>query len=224
LDRIAIQEIGIPGVVLMENAGRGAAEFIYTTLSAVAGRRVVILCGPGNNGGDGFVIARHLHNAGLAVDVVLAAPEERSTGDAAVNLSILRRMGLEFTRAFQPSGLEAARAALQRADVIVDALLGTGSTGPPRGTMAALIELANAVPTARRVAIDIPTGLDADTGQVYEPCFRAAATVTMVAPKLGFDAPAARLVVGQVRVVDIGAPRGSLPSAAAEKGANATGS
>jgi hydroxyethylthiazole kinase-like uncharacterized protein yjeF len=211
LDVLAIEHVGIPGIVLMENAGRHAADFIYGTLVDPAAERVTILCGAGNNGGDGLVIARHLHNAGVRLDVVLALSPEKLRGDAGTNLHILERMGLEFVRAFEPDGLDRARAAIRDADAIVDALLGTGSTGAPRGVLAALVEAANAAPRARRIAVDIPSGLDADRGTVCEPCFRAAATVTMVAPKVGFGTPAARAVVGRVVVVDIGSPRGLTP-------------
>ncbi len=211
LDRAAIEDIGIPGVVLMENAGRATAEFIYRTLVNPAADRVVILCGPGNNGGDGFVVARHLFNAEVPVDVVLAAPPEKTTGDAGINLHILERMGVPFIRAFEADGLEAAREALEDADVVVDALLGTGSSGAPRLAMATLIELANAAGRARRIAIDIPSGLDADRGVPNQPCFRAHATVTMLAPKVGFTTVAAQAVVGRVVVVDIGTPRTLIP-------------
>jgi hydroxyethylthiazole kinase-like uncharacterized protein yjeF len=206
LDKFAIEQMGVPGIVLMENAGRGVAEFIYGTLASPPADRVIILCGPGNNGGDGFVVARHLHNAGVPVDVVLAVPPAKSTGDAGTNLAILERMKFAFIRAFEPAGLEAARQAAGRAHVIVDALLGTGSTGSPRGVIGALIELANATPGARRIAIDLPSGLDAERGEIHEPCFRADATVTMVAPKTGFQTTAAARVVGRVIVVGIGTP------------------
>jgi len=213
LDRVAIETLGVPGIVLMENAGRGAAEYIYSVLGEPAGARVLILCGPGNNGGDGFVIARHLHNAGVTVHVALAAPPGKIRGDAATNLNILHRLGLTPVAAYEPEGLEVVRRCVDQADVIVDALLGTGSTGSPRGVMATLIELANGAPRAQRVAIDVPTGLDADNGAVYEPCFRATATVTMLAPKVGFETAAGRAVAGEVVVVSIGVPRdlGSLP-------------
>lgn len=211
LDVLAIEHVGIPGMVLMENAGRGVAELIYSTLVNPAASRVTILCGPGNNGGDGFVVARHLHNADVKVDVVLAAPAEKSQGDAGANLRILERMGLEFIRAYEPDGLGTARLAMHDSDVIVDALLGTGSKEAPRGAAATLIECANALPHARRIAIDIPSGLDADHGHIHEPCFRAAATATMVAPKVAFEMPAAQSVVGRVVVVDIGLPRGLIP-------------
>ncbi len=210
-DALAIEHVGIPGIVLMENAGRGCAEFIYGTLGHPAASRVLILCGPGNNGGDGFVIARHLHNAGVQVAVVLAAPSEKSQGDAGTNLRILERMGIAFIRAHEPATLEEACAALGAANVVVDALLGTGSAGSPRGAMAQLIEAANAAAPVKRIAIDIPSGLDADRGVANPPCFRADATVTMVAPKIGFSSPAAREYVGRIVVVDIGLPHALLP-------------
>lgn len=211
LDVLAIEHVGIPGVVLMENAGRLAAERIYAALLNPADDAIVVLCGPGNNGGDGFVIARHLRNAGVPVSVVLALPPERSRGDAGVNLRILERMDLPLIRAFEPHGLDAARSAIARADVVIDALLGTGSAGAPRDTLASLIELANTAPRARRVAIDLPSGLDGDSGELREPCFRADLTITMVAAKIGFASPAAQKVLGRVELVDIGVPRNLIP-------------
>jgi NAD(P)H-hydrate epimerase len=210
IDRYAIDVLGIPGVVLMENAGRGCAEHILRLLDARAAERVAILCGPGNNGGDGFVIARHLRLAGVAVDVILAAPPEKSVGDAGVNLRIIERMGFTLTRA--DVDLAAAVLRIHGAAVVVDALLGTGSQGAPRGVQGALIETASAA-SGRRVAIDIPSGLDADTGTVHTPCFCADLTLTMVAPKSGFAAPTAARVLGRVMVVDIGAPAGEQATA-----------
>jgi len=204
LDVLANERLGLPGLILMENAGRGVAELVFAELATPATARVAILCGPGNNGGDGFVAARHLRNAGVHVDVLLAAPPERSVGDAGVNLRILQRAGFPLLRANEPAGAAAARTCLTAADVIVDALLGTGSRGGPRGTVAELIRAANAAPRARRVAIDLPSGLDADTGASAEPCFRAHLTATLVAAKVGFAAAAEW--VGRVVVLDIGLP------------------
>jgi NAD(P)H-hydrate epimerase len=211
LDKLAIEQLGIPGIVLMENAGRAAAEFVYSLLPTAPRRRVLILCGGGNNGGDGFVIARHLHNAGVDVVNGLAVAPEHIRGDALTNYRIVERMRLAAVRAFEDEGLEGIRAAASTADIIVDALLGSGSTGPPREPIAAMIRIANVASPARRVAIDIPSGLDADTGQVFDPCIRAAATVTMVAAKVGFSKPTAQAVVGRVVVVDIGVPRETIP-------------
>ncbi len=209
LDALASERLGLSGLVLMENAGRGAAEVVYAELATPAAARVAILCGPGNNGGDGFVVARHLRNAGVRVDVILAAPPEKSGGDAGVNLRVLERAGFPLLRADQPAGAAAARACLAAADAIVDALLGTGSRGAPRGTIAELIVAANAAPRARRIAIDLPSGLDGDTGTPAEPCFRAHVTATMVAAKVGFAAAADW--VGRVVVVDIGLPADWIP-------------
>lgn len=211
LDEFTITQIGIPGIVLMENAGRAAAEFIYAALLDPSTARVLILCGAGNNGGDGFVVARHLHNAGVPVVVALAAPPDRARGDAAINLRIIQQMRLKCLPAYEPDGLAAARAEAEQAEIIVDALLGTGSQGPPRGVAAELVHLANAAPRARRVAIDIPSGLDGDSGTAHEPCFRAHATVTMAALKTGLAAAAGREFTGRVVVVDIGVPREQLP-------------
>lgn len=214
LDILAIEHVGIPGLVLMENAGRSVAEFVHHLLPNPARASVLVLCGPGNNGGDGFVVARHLWNAGVSVRVFLAQPAERIRGDAATNLRIIERLELPITDAAQPAGRAALLAALPSADVIVDALLGTGSQGAPRGAMADLIALANSAPRARRIAIDLPSGLDADHGTPAEPCFRADATLTFVAAKVGFEQPAARAVLGRVVVIDVGIPRTLLPGAA----------
>lgn len=213
IDRAAIEGLGMPGVILMENAGRGVAEFIYSTLIDPSRSRVLILCGPGNNGGDGFVVARHLHNAGVSTVVALSVPIESLRGDAAINARIVEKMPIRCLRAWEPDDLGGIRREAELADVIVDALLGTGSTGSPRGSVAELIEIANAAPRARRIAIDLPSGLDGDTGQPGKPCFRADATVTMVAPKAGFAAPQAREYVGRVVVVDIGVPRELIAAA-----------
>jgi NAD(P)H-hydrate epimerase len=195
----------------MENASRAVAECIYQALLAPPRSLVLLLCGPGNNGGDGFAAARHLRNAGVKVTVVLAAPREKSSGDAALNLGIYERMEGSLLDATIAEQLDQVRTRADEADVIVDALLGTGSSGAPRGLMAELIQIGNNAPRARRVAIDIPTGLNADTGEVSPPCFRADATVTFVAPKVGFAEAAARAVLGRVVVADIGVPRELIP-------------
>jgi NAD(P)H-hydrate epimerase len=207
LDRQAIEHYGIPGVVLMENAGRAIAAEVYRALPDPAESRVLILCGAGNNGGDGFVVARHLHNAGVPVTIVLAVPADKLRGDAETNFRIARRMNLSVHEVVQEEHPEEVQPLFAAADVIVDALLGTGASGAPRGVMGHLVELANQASQARRIAIDLPSGLEADSGTVHEPCFRAAATVTMASDKVGLAQPAARPFVGDVTVVDIGLPR-----------------
>jgi NAD(P)H-hydrate epimerase len=138
--------------------------------------------------------------------VVVAITDLPATADARVNFAILERMGdVALLDVRTDAGLRAVRSAATEAGVIVDALLGTGARGAPRGAMADLIRVANAA-AGRRVAVDIPSGLDGDTGAAAEPCFRADVTVTFVAEKLGFSVPAARALTGRVIVAGIGAP------------------
>ncbi len=204
VDRRAIEEFGVPSVVLMENAGRGAAEVLLAL--GVRGP-VVVCCGKGNNGGDGFVIARHLDNRGIAVRVLLFARPEELSGDAAINHGILARAGVPVdVRAESTVDAEALRRELAAAEWVVDALFGTGLMGALRPPFDAVVGAVNAS-GVRVLAVDIPSGLDCDTGEPLGPCVRAAHTVTFVAPKTGFANPAARAWTGLVHVADIGAPR-----------------
>jgi NAD(P)H-hydrate epimerase len=204
IDRRAIEEFGVPGVVLMENAGRGAAEVLRSL--GISGR-VVICCGKGNNGGDGFVIARHLDNAQVPIRVLLFCRAEDLAGDAAVNYQILAKSRLPMaTYSSQPLDAKALRDELAGTDWVVDALFGTGLAGPVRAPFDQVIATINAAP-ARVLAVDIPSGMDCDTGQPLGAAVRAHHTVTFVAPKTGFAQPAAQPWLGQVHVVDIGAPR-----------------
>ena len=205
LDRRAIDEFGVPGVVLMENAGRGAAELLLRLNPDR--RRVLILCGPGNNGGDGFVMARHLQNRGLDVDVLLFGEVDRLSPDARVNAVIWQRSAPLWTgSANGPLDTELWRVIGGAPGWIVDALFGTGLArplGPP------FDEIVSAVNAGNRpvLAVDLPSGLDCDTGEPLGPTIRATHTATFVAPKLGFSALGARPWLGEVHVVDIGAPK-----------------
>jgi NAD(P)H-hydrate epimerase len=204
LDRRAMDEFGVPGVVLMENAGRGMAELLRAL--GVRGP-VVLCCGKGNNGGDGFVIARHLDNAGVRVRVLLFADPEELSGDAAVNYRILARGGVPVEVFAGPQLDEGKlRAELAVADWVVDALFGSGLSGPVRPPFDRVISAINDAP-GRVFAVDIPSGLDADTGRPMGAAVRAAHTATVAALKKGFLEPAAREWLGQVHVVDMGAPR-----------------
>ena len=206
-DRLAIETWGVPGAVLMENAGRNAADAICEFLGEIQSRRVAVVAGTGNNGGDGFVIARHLQMRGASVAVFVVGPREKMTPDAGVNFAILEKLDFDI----RPFGGEAAGLAeeLGGFDLVVDAVGGTGITGPLRGAAAAAVEGINAA--ARPVvAVDIPTGLDCDSGSAPGPAVRADLTVTFVARKIGFDAPSAADYTGMVVVADIGVspPRG----------------
>jgi NAD(P)H-hydrate epimerase len=212
VDRRAIEEYGIPGLVLMENAGRGVADQLQRL--GISGP-VVICCGRGNNAGDGFVIARHLDLRGYPARVLVWAEPDELTGDPGVNFSVLSKMGLAastsspfgapvlFGRGHQPAQLDAA---LADAAWIVDALLGTGARGEPRPPLDAVIDQLNASPVPK-LAVDLPSGLDCDIGQAATHTIRAAHTCTFIAPKIGFQTPGADFYTGQVHVLDIGAPR-----------------
>ncbi len=204
VDRRAIEEYGIPGIVLMENAGRNAADAIRRRLRGRG--RVAIVCGRGNNGGDGFVIARHLANAGIEVELFLACDPERLSGDAATNHEIVRRMSLPGHPFDTADRIESLADRLAAAEVIVDAILGTGFSGDVRAPLDHAIDAVNTSHIKTIVAIDVPSGLDCDTGRPSNATIRAGATITFVARKPGFDAPGASDFTGEVHVVDIGAP------------------
>jgi NAD(P)H-hydrate epimerase len=220
LDEFAARELGLPSCVLMENAGRNAAEFLLRELRAqtfAAGRRappwrVVVLCGRGGNGGDGYVLARHVRNAGHEVEVISAVPTESLSGDTALFCGVCKRMGVavhETDAQREPEAqLKERMAVLESSDAIVDALLGAGARGAPREPLATWIEAANALRAPLKVALDLPSGLEADSGAVAGPCFRADLTITFAAPKLAFARPGSREWTGRIVLADIGvAPR-----------------
>jgi NAD(P)H-hydrate epimerase len=204
LDRRAMQEFGVPGVVLMENAGRGMAELLRSL--GIDGL-VVICCGKGNNGGDGFVIARHLDNAGVRVRVLLFGDPAQLSGDAAVNSRILVASGIALEVFTDPAiDAERLRRELAQADWIVDALFGSGLRGAIQPPFERIIAILNAA--GKRVfAVDIPSGLDCDTGVPLGIAVRAHHTATVAAMKKGFLEPAATAWLGQVHLIDMGAPR-----------------
>jgi NAD(P)H-hydrate epimerase len=206
-DRHAIEDLGIPGIVLMENAGRQIADAARDMIQGVADPDVLILAGRGNNGGDGFVVARHLAMDGVRADVALLAPRDEVRGDAATNLETLERMGFEIRTLDGPPERIVAQLEplLTAADLVVDGLLGTGTRGEIRRPYADVIDAVNAA--GRPVlAIDIPSGMDCDTGQPLGPTIRATRTVTMAAVKTGFERPGAAEYTGEVVLADIGVP------------------
>ena len=204
LDRRAMEDFAVPGVVLMENAGRSMAELLLAL--GVRGR-VVVACGKGNNGGDGLVIARHLDIAGVSVHIVLFDDPANSTGDAAINHAIVARTRIPRTVLLGvPLDEGKLRDILRGADWVVDALFGSGFRGPVEPPYDRIIGAINAS-GAKILAVDIPSGLDADTGRASEPTVRATHTATVVAPKKGFAEVKAAPWLGQVHVVGMGAPR-----------------
>ena len=193
IDRWAVEECGVPSLDLMERAGEGLAAVVARR---APGGRVVVVCGKGNNGGDGLVAARLLRQAGRAVDVLTVAPPEELRGDAAEQL---RRLPGE-----PPAPFDAGR--LDGAGAIVDALLGTGATGPPREP--AVIEAVNAA-RAPGVAADVPSGVDASTGEVAGPAVRAVATATFPQAKPGLWVHPGKAHAGLLEVIPIGIPEGA---------------
>jgi NAD(P)H-hydrate epimerase len=203
VDQLAQREFGFSGLVLMENAGRGVADVLCRL--GIAGP-LAVCCGKGNNAGDGFVVARHLDLRGHKVRVLLWAQPEELTGDAAANFYILTKTGVPIEVFGAIHDAERLSTLLADAAWIVDALLGTGARGEPRPPIDGVIDAINAA-GAPKLAIDLPSGLDCDTGEPARHTIRAAETCTFVAAKTGFSSPAAQPYLGRLNVLDIGVPR-----------------
>ena len=208
-DTAAIDKYCVPGIVLMENAARGASDLIEDLFGPLTGKSVLIICGKGNNGGDGFAIARHLLNHGMSVHVYNLGPDDASRGDARTNLDILRKMEEETVqlRVNLLSNVTELEEAFDHQPVcIVDALLGTGISSPLVGEVKDIVETVNrsGIPV---VAIDVPTGINTDTGEEMGAAIRAKATATMGGLKRGLLFGRGRETAGTVHVVDIGMPQ-----------------
>ncbi len=211
-DAWAINKLGVPGVVLMENAGRSCAELIKNKLADAANPKVCIFCGTGNNGGDGYVIARHLLNSGFETVVVICGNREKIKGDAKINLDILEGLGQRVERL----GLSDCdirgrlKAFCSGADMVVDGLFGTGLGGELKDEYRRLIESVNAQ-NCPILAVDIPSGLDCDTGQPLGAAVRANWTVTFAAVKKGFaSSKTASEYTGEIFVASIGVEPGAM--------------
>ena len=203
IDRAAIEDYGIAGAVLMENAGRAVAQAAQEMLSEVDPLgRVVAVCGRGNNGGDGFVAARHLSNQGIPVEICLLAAADDLTGDAAINCRIAQQMGLPV---LENPGSGELEAALDSADVVIDAILGTGISGEVEGPAREAIELIN-TSWAEVVAVDIPSGVSGDTGEELGEAVAADRTLTFGLPKIGHYCYPGRECCGEIEIVDISLP------------------
>ena len=205
VDSWAINELGISGVVLMENAGRSCAELIQEKLNDIDSPKVCIFCGTGNNGGDGYVIARHLLNTGFKVKVVICGDPQKIKGDAKINLDILKKLDQPIDR-LNPKDNDMPTRVKELAadtDMIVDGLFGTGLSGQLRDDYIKLVDCINAS-DCPIFAIDIPSGLDCDTGQPLGTAVKANWTVTFVAVKKGFVCEGADLYTGEIYIASIG--------------------
>jgi NAD(P)H-hydrate epimerase len=199
IDRRALADYHIPSIVLMENAARAVVDRAVEALADECCGMVLVLCGGGNNGGDGLAAARHLHNRGCAVVIALCCDPSKYTGDALTNWQITRAMNIP-AQPFEESMLTDPRPLL-----IVDAIFGTGLSEPPRPPFASIADAVNRSGSPI-LSVDIPSGLDCDTGKPLGACIRAGCTVTFVAEKIGFTQPEARKCLGHVIVGDIGCP------------------
>ncbi|MEQ8769597.1 MAG: NAD(P)H-hydrate epimerase [Phycisphaerales bacterium] len=205
VDRVAVEQFGVPSIVLMENAAIALAQQTIALMLEAGVRDATVVCGPGNNGGDGLAVARHLHNAGADVRVVLT-PGSRG-GDAGINLEIVERMGLEIVRTD-----DGVLAEGPTPGVVVDALFGTGLTRDVEGAAAALVGWINdqRARGSRVIAADVPTGIDADSGAVLGCAVRADRTVTFAGAKPGLVTLDAQEYVGELVIAPIGCPRGVI--------------
>ncbi len=219
LDRMTIESLGIPGLILMENAGQGCASILLERLASGRWREpVTVLAGPGNNGGDGFVVARHLFNRGVECEVFLFADPDsyREGSDARVNFEALKATGVPVRTAGEDMSLPAE--VPERTGVFVDALFGTGLSRPLAPSFAALF--ARVEETGEPVlAVDVPSGVDARTGEVLGAALRAAVTATFAAAKPGLVKGRGRLLAGEVVVVPISIPKPLMEKARADEAA-----
>jgi NAD(P)H-hydrate epimerase len=208
-DRRAIEELGIPGRLLMENAGRAVVEALLAEHDRVRLGSVAVVCGKGNNGGDGLVVLRQLVMRGVAARAFVLAGFDRLSSDAGANLTTALKLGLEVTPVEDETGWEGAFAWIARADVVVDAIFGTGLVRPAEGLVARAIHDINRV-AAFKVAVDIPSGLPSDGGAPAGEHLRADLTVALGAPKVSHLLPPGSLSVGKLLIADIGIPPGVL--------------
>ena len=183
IDRKAIEENNLSGLILMENAGLRIFQNLKRIYLDLRLKKIIIFAGSGNNGGDGFVVARHLYNYGVKVKLFLLAPFNKVKGEAGENLNTINKMGVELieTETTKPEEIQRA---IQNSDLIIDAILGTGLQGKVTGLKAKIIDLIN-IANKEVVAIDVPSGLDTDTGKIEGPCIKAAHTITLALPKIG---------------------------------------
>ena len=204
-DTRTTDEIGIPSIVLMENAGRQVVAALEANYSDLLTRQVAILCGRGSNGGDGFVVARTLYQRGVGVSVFVLGSIGEVRGDARMNLEILGRLGLTTVEIADEQAWELHFSEIAKCDLIIDAIFGTGLKAPLSGMLETVVADVNAsgIPV---VAVDLPSGISADTPELLGDCIHAAMTVTLGAPKLPLVLPPGESYAGSVVIADIGIP------------------
>lgn len=211
IDKICIDHFGIPGVVLMENAALIVVEEIITFLGNVSGKRVLVIAGKGNNGGDAFAVSRHLYNKGALVSLFITASKNDITGDGAINLSIAEKSGIEPIEVVKEQSIDKIKTEMEKADLIVDGMLGTGLKGEITGILAEIIRLVNCsgVPV---FSIDIPSGINGETGKVMGTCIKATRTISFGLPKVGLLVHPGCEFTGQLIIADIGIPQKAINS------------
>jgi len=205
MDRQTIESFGIPGQVLMENAGRGATEVLLENFNGVFHKKVGVIAGRGNNGGDGFVIARYLAQRGIRVTVFLLAERERVAGDARANLDLLSALDVPVVEMPSQEAFETHKTSMRHHNLWVDAILGTGLKSDVRGYFRDVIQFINGL-NSPVFAVDIPSGLNSETGQPCGLCVRADVTATFALPKIGHLIYPGATFTGALHVVDIGIP------------------
>ncbi|OYD15827.1 NAD(P)H-hydrate epimerase, partial [candidate division WOR-3 bacterium JGI_Cruoil_03_44_89] len=215
IDKKTIEEMGIPGIVLMENAGKGTVDEMEKEFGSFVSKMIVVVCGKGNNGGDGFVIARWLIKKGADVCVFLIGKKDDVRGDAHINLNILSGMDIEVREIIDDGTLSPFRESLKDAYIAVDAIFGTGFKGEIGGITAHVINLINekGIPV---VSVDVPSGVDCENGDVGSVCVNATLTCTMCLPKRGLYLYPGKMHCGKLRVTDIGAPPSLFDEATVE--------
>jgi NAD(P)H-hydrate epimerase len=206
LDKRAIEECGIPGIVLMENAGSRATEVIESHYPELINKKVAVFSGKGNNGGDGFVIARHLFNRGVQVKIYLLTAGDSLLGDAKINFEIVRHLGISILEFKEEGIIDLIRDEIRDCDLIVDAIFGTGLNSEVKGLFRDVIEVLNQADIPM-VAVDIPSGLDANTGKALGNCIKADLTITFAHPKVGLLIPEGTEYVGELEIIDISIPK-----------------
>jgi NAD(P)H-hydrate epimerase len=209
VDKKAIRDLGIIGPILMENAGIQIVQAMRDRFELLQEEDIVVVAGKGNNGGDGFVAARHLFNQGCRVHVLLLSKKGSLKGDAALNFSIAENIGIPVTEVTTEKEWKSKKKKITRCTVLVDAVFGTGLTKPAEGLFRTAIEDMNKS-SAYTIAVDIPSGLSSDTFELIGPCVKADLTVTLAAPKVAHLFPPAEECIGELLIADISVPPGLL--------------